>query len=96
MCKSFNEVSVMTHNSSKGLDVSVGLRRGACDNGGHVFLRGLNSILAHVMSQINELCPEQVTLGRLKFEAVLSEAVKYDPHLLEMLLWSLGVDYDII
>ena len=27
MCKSFNEASVMTHNSSKGQDVSVGLRR---------------------------------------------------------------------
>ena len=86
MCKSFNEASVMTYNSSKGPDVSVGLRRGACNNGGHVFLGGLNSILAHVINQINELRPEQVTLGRLKFEAVLSEAVKYGPHPLES--WS--------
>ena len=86
----------MTHDSSKGPDVRVGLSRGACDNGGQVFLRGLNSILAHMMSQINELHPEQVTLGRLKFEAVLLEAVEYDSHPLEMLLWSLGVDYDIV
>ena len=49
-----------------------------------------------MMSQINELCPEQITLSRLKFEAVLTEAVKYDMHPLEMFFWSLRVDYDIV
>ena len=49
-----------------------------------------------MMNQINELRPKQITLSRLEFEAMLTEAVKYDMHPLEMLLWSLRVDYDII
>ena len=49
-----------------------------------------------MMNQINELCPEQITLSRLKFEAMLAQAVKYNAHPLEMFLWSLRVDYDIV
>ena len=48
------------------------------------------------MDQLDEFHPEQVTLSRLKFEAMLSEAVKYDTHPLEMFFWGLRVDYDII
>ena len=96
MWESFNEMPVVTHNTRKGSDVSVGLRRRAGNDGGDILLRGFNSILAHMMGQINELRPKQITLSRLKFEAMLAEVVKYDTHPLEMLLWSLRVDYDII
>ena len=96
MCKSFNEASVMTHNTSKRSDVSVGLRRQAGNDGGNILLRRFNPIFAHMMSQINELRPKQITLSRLKFETMLSEAVKYDVHPLEMFLWGLRIDYDII
>ena len=65
MCKSFNKMPVVTHNTCKRSDVSVGLRRGAGNDGGDILLRRFNSILAHMMSQINELCPEQITLSRL-------------------------------
>ena len=34
--------------------------------------------------------------SHLEFETMFSEVVKYDPHPLEMLFWSFGVDYDII
>ena len=86
----------MTHDTSKRSDVCVGLRRRAGNDGGNILLRRFNSIFAHMMSQINELRPEQITLSRLKFEAMLREVVKYDVHPLEMFLWSLRVDYDII
>ena len=49
-----------------------------------------------MMSQVNELCSKQVTLGRLEFKTMFSEVVEYDLHPLEMLFWSLGIDYDII
>ena len=80
MCESFNEMPVVTHDTRKGLDVSVGLRRRAGNNGGDILLRRFNSILAHMMSQINELHPKQITLSRLEFEAMLTEVVKYDTH----------------
>ena len=94
--ESFNKMPLVTHDIHKGSDVSVGLGRQAGNDGGDIFLRRFNSILVHMMSQINELHPEQITLSRLKFEAVLTEAVKYDTHPLEMFFWSLRVDYDII
>ena len=81
MCESFNKTPVVTHDTRKRSDVSVGLRRRAGKDGGDVLLRRFNSILAHMMSQINELRPEQITLSRLKFEAILTEVVKYDVHL---------------
>ena len=96
MCESLNEVPVVTHDTNKRSDVSVGLRRQAGNNGGNILLRRFNSILAHMMSQIDELHPEQITLSRLKFEAMLMEVVKYDAHPLEMFFWSLRVDYDIV
>ena len=96
MCESFNKMPVVTHGTHKGLDVSVGLGREAGNDGGDILLRRFNFILVHMMSQINELHPEQITLSRLKFEAMLTEAVKYNMHLLEMFFWGLRVDYDII
>ena len=78
MHKSFNEVPVVTHDTSKRSDVSVGLRRRAGNDGGDILLRRFNSIFAYMMSQINELHPEQITLSRLKFEAMFMEAVKYN------------------
>ena len=96
MCKSFNKTPVVTHNTHKRSDVSVGLRRQAGNDGGDILLRRFNSILAHMMSQINELHPKQITLSRLKFEAMLTEVVKYNAHSLELFFWSLRVDYDIV
>ena len=74
---------VVTHNTHKGLDVSVGLRKSAGNDGGDILLRRFNSILAHMVNQINELHPKQITLSRLKFETMLMEAVKYDTDPLE-------------
>ena len=96
MCESFNEMPVMGHDTCKRLDVSVGLRRQAGNDRGNILLRRFNSILAHIVNQINELHSKQITLGRLKFETMLTETVKYDMHPLEVLLWGLRVDYDII
>ena len=96
MHESFNEAPVVAHDSSKRSDVSEGLRRQAGNDGGDILLRRFNSILAHMMSQVDELHPEQITLSRLKFEAMLMEAIKHDVHPLEMFFCSLVVDYDII
>ena len=55
MGESFNEMPIMTHDTCKRTDVSVGLRRQTSNNGGNILLRRFDSILAHMVSQINEL-----------------------------------------
>ena len=79
----FNEMPIVTYDTCERPDVSVGLRRRAGNDRGNILLRRFNSILAHMVSQINELHSEQITFSRLKFETMLTEAVKYDTHPLE-------------
>ena len=96
MRKSFNEMPIVTYDTCERPDVGVGLRRQAGNDRGNILLRRFNSILAHMVSQINELCSEQITFSRLKLETMLTEAVEYDTHPLEVFLQSLRVNYDIV
>ena len=96
MCESFNERPIVTHDTHRRSDVSVGLKRRTGNNGGDILLRRFNSILIHMVSQINEFHSKQITLSGLKFDTMLKEAVKYDVHPLEVFLWSFRVNYDII
>ena len=96
MCEPLNEMPIVTYNAHKRPDVSVGLWRRTGNDGGNILLRRFNSILAHMVSQIDKFCSKQITFSRLKFETMLKEVVKHNAHPLEVFLQSLRVNYDII
>ena len=86
----------MTYQANKGLHFGVSVWRRTLSNRFQVLLRWKNLFLAHMMSQIVDLGFKHITLGRLQLEAVLSKAIKYNSHSLQMLFRHLRENYHVI
>ena len=92
----FNEMSIMTHQANKRLNFGVSVWRWTLSNGFQVLLGREDSSLAHMKSQVIDLCSEHVTFGWLQFETMLTKAVKNYTHPFQMFFFCPREDYYII
>ena len=67
---------IMTHKANKRLNFGVSVQWRTLSNGFQVPLGREDSFLAHMMSQVIDLCFEHITFGWLQFENMLAKAVE--------------------
>ena len=79
-------MSIMTHQANERLNFGLSVWRWTLSNGFQVILGREDSFLAHMMSQVIDLCFEHITFGWLQFETMLMEAVKNYTHPFQMFL----------
>ena len=87
---------LMTHNANKRLNFGISVWRWTLSNGFQVLLGREDSFLAHIMSQVIDLCFEHITFGWLQFETMLLKVVENYTHPFQMFLLCLREDYYII
>ena len=68
----------MPQQAQKGLDSSVGSWQNKFSNSFQVFFAGSYSFLGDMMGQIVNLYLEELTLGQLEFQIVLSKALNHN------------------